>query len=294
MSMTLCVLGSGSAGNCSLLTVQTDDGPRHLLIDAGLSPRQTALRLGRIGRTLDEIRAILITHPDTDHLHPNMLKVAAASEIPLYLHSTHTRYVPLSAARPPLRTFVRKVRNNLSLSIDAVMLAHDDHGTVGYVIESRADSASGSGNAAVRLGFATDLGMVPERLFETFEGLDMLAIESNYDRAMQLASGRPMFLKRRIMGGQGHLSNDQSLEAVQRIAEQSHLQHIALLHLSRDCNDPSLICDLYDRCARDLLPQVTITSQIEPTPMLGLSQANGCGHLAAKATAPSASQLSLY
>lgn len=291
MSMKLCVLGSGSAGNCSLLTCQTDAGPQHLLIDAGLSPRQTALRLRRIGRTLDDISAILITHPDTDHLHANMLKVAAASDIPIYLHSTHARLVPPSPARPAVRTFVRKVRNNLSLTIDAVMLAHDDHGTVGFVIES---GSSAAGRPSARLGFATDLGVVPPRLFETFENLDMLAIESNYDRDMQIASGRPPFLKRRIMCGRGHLSNDQSLEAVQRVAEQCDLQHIALLHLSRDCNDPSLIDNLYRTHAGDLLPRVTITSQGDPSPVLSVVRAAGSPHRATVATSPSERQLTLY
>ena len=79
---------------------------------------------------------------------------------------------------------------------------------------------------------------------------------------------RPVFLKRRIMGGNGHLSNDQCLAAVKHIDARSRLTHVALLHLSRECNDPELVRRLYARLAPHLIERLTITCQKKPSPML--------------------------
>jgi phosphoribosyl 1,2-cyclic phosphodiesterase len=108
-------------------------------------------------------------------------------------------------------------------AIKATLLAHDDLGSVGFVIE----------HDGLRLGYATDLGRVPDTLLDHFENLHALAIESNYDRQMQIDSGRPWFSNARIMGGSGHLSNDQALEAVQRLPALRALARGAAASLAR-------------------------------------------------------------
>jgi hypothetical protein len=90
-------------------------------------------------------------------------------------------------------------------------------------------------------------------------------------------------LKRRIMGGLGHLSNEQSLEAVLDIAGRCDLGHVVLLHLSRQCNDPTIVRDLYAQRAPDLLGRLTITNQYEPTPVLHVGPRAGRAAGAAKA-----------
>ncbi len=87
---------------------------------------------------------------------------------------------------------------------------------------------------------------------------------------MQVASPRPPALKSRIMGGLGHLSNEQSFDAVRSIAATCDLRHIVLLHLSRHCNDPALVHRLYAERAPHLLSRLTITNQWEPTPLLNV------------------------
>jgi phosphoribosyl 1,2-cyclic phosphodiesterase len=282
MSMRLCVLGSGSAGNCSLLILDHGSQRRFVLIDLGLSPRATAKRLKPLDLALANIEAVLLTHLDGDHFHSGWHRWIARLNIPILVHRRH-RSVALGAglSLKHVSMFNGSVRCDWCQQIDTVLLAHDQLGSTGFVFQHR----------GVRLGFATDLGCAPEALFELFTDLHGLAIESNYDREMQLRSGRPAFLKRRIMGGMGHLSNEQSLEAVQRVAAQSTLSHIALLHLSRQCNDPALIEQLYRQQARTLWPQVTITNQLQPTAMLEVEDA------ARRSTAPGASrsgQLALF
>ena len=114
-----------------------------------------------------------------------------------------------------------------------VRLAHDEHGSHGFVIEG----------FGCRIGYATDLGRVPGELLDRFCGVDALAIESNYDPEMEMNSPRPWFLKKRIMGGKGHLSNEQAAEllaAVLARSEPERLLHVVSLHLSQECNRPEL------------------------------------------------------
>jgi phosphoribosyl 1,2-cyclic phosphodiesterase len=260
MSLSICVLGSGSAGNCTVATLQSHQR-RHLMIDAGLSPRATAARLEPLGLTIDDIGDILLTHLDRDHFHPGWARVVPTLGISVHLHLRH-RDLAHHYGFPPAQ--LQPFRDGVDLGSGAraqgVLLPHDQMGSVGYVLE----------HDGVRLGLATDLGRDTGALDDHFRNLDALAIESNYDRTMLMASPRPPFLKRRIMGGLGHLSNDQSLAIAQRIAQRSSLSHIVLLHLSRQCNEPGIVRSLYARCAADLLDRLTISSQHTPSPILAV------------------------
>jgi phosphoribosyl 1,2-cyclic phosphodiesterase len=263
MSISFCVLGSGSAGNSTLVTFNGGTTPTHVLIDAGLSPRGTAKRLAPLGVSVRDIHAILLTHLDTDHFCPGWLKVIQRDRMRVFVHRQH-RHVAwqtgLSADHVHL--FTRSFQLNGCAAVQSFLMAHDDLGTAGFVVE----------HDGLKLGYATDLGRVPEHLFEHFENVNALAIESNYDRQMQETSGRPPYLKRRIMGGRGHLSNIQSLQAVLRISQNAGLSHIALLHLSRQCNDPALVRQLYRQHAPTLLKAITITNQQHPSPVLVVSR----------------------
>ncbi|TVQ50311.1 MAG: MBL fold metallo-hydrolase [Phycisphaerales bacterium] len=264
MSLSYCVLGSGSAGNATLLTLEHDDGRQRILIDCGFSPRQTALRLRSAGVDRDEITDVILTHLDQDHFYPSWVKPIERGSVRLHIHrrqqrraakiGLNFRHVELFDDDPwPLA--------GTATRIEPVPFAHDDLGTVGFVIDHH----------GTRLGFATDLGSVPSHLFERFVDLDALALESNYDRSMQIASNRPAFLKRRIMDGKGHLSNEEALRAARRIADQSCLSQLTLLHLSRQCNCPERVKRLWQDQAADLLPLLSITSQTKPSPEFRVS-----------------------
>lgn len=261
MSLSFSVLGSGSAGNCTLLVLDGPRQPWHVLIDAGLSPRETLRRLRPLGVSGADISEILLTHPDCDHLHPGWRKAARRNGIRWRLSRRHLRPalgagLAADLAEPFDGTFSLGPRT----VVEPLWLPHDELGSVGFLID----------HGGIRLGFATDLGRVPETLPQRFAGVSALAIESNYDRSMQMGSHRPAFLKRRIMGGLGHLSNQQALEAVLAVDANSEVDHIVLLHLSRQCNDPRLIRGLFARAAPHLLGKISITSQYQPTGLLHL------------------------
>jgi phosphoribosyl 1,2-cyclic phosphodiesterase len=257
MSLAFCVLASGSSGNCTVLRL--DGGRRHVLIDAGLSPRETQRRLEPLGLGLDAVGAILLTHLDADHLAPGWLGLVEELDLPVRVHRRHVRAAArLGLPVPAMQPFDVEFALAPHTVVRGLLMAHDDLGAVAYVIDHR----------GARLGFATDLGCVPPALLAAFTGLHALALESNYDRAMQSASSRPEFLKRRIMGGLGHLSNEQALVAATRIAARSELAHLVLLHLSRECNSPALVRRLYAARAPHLARRLTIAGASAATPWL--------------------------
>ncbi|MDH3582661.1 MAG: MBL fold metallo-hydrolase, partial [Phycisphaerae bacterium] len=271
--MEICVLGSGSAGNSTAVRF----GSKAVLIDAGFGPRTLGRRLVDLDLGLDDIRGILLTHLDRDHFQPSWLAAIHRQGIVLHCHERHLyqlyRIAPTTRAGITARVLHRagllrtfddqpfcvQLRDLPRLHVAPLHLQHDASGTVGYRIEA----------GESRLGYATDLGRVPDHLVDAFVDSDLVALESNYDPPMQLASDRPHQLKQRIMGGRGHLSNQQALEALQQIIDRSARppRHLVLLHLSRQCNCPDLVRDLY-RAMPDLAPRLSITEQHQPTAWL--------------------------
>ena len=262
MAISFCVLGSGSGGNCTLLRLDDGGRHRHVLIDAGLSPRKTTASLAALGVAPDDITDVLLTHVDSDHLHSGWIEADDPPPFTWWAHHRHIRRV-MRAGVPSGRTatFEESFELDGGTAIETTQVPHDHLGSTAFVIDHR----------GTRLGFATDLGRVTMSLLDRFTRLDGLAIESNYDPPLQLAAARPAGLKQRIMGGLGHLSNVQALEAILRIDRAGMLRHVVLLHLSRQCNDPRLIRRLYAERGPHLLGRLTVTNQHEPTPMLNLS-----------------------
>lgn len=295
MTIRFTVLGSGSRGNATAIplgrgrcasgdgggeSVGGDAGenvggsvggrPALLLVDAGLSPRMTNKRLAAFGWSCEQVTDILLTHLDRDHFAPGWAAVAAKRGIRVHVHTRHrNRAVWCGLDGRCIEMFGdddevviggggEEDVGDAAIRAQPYLMAHDSLGTVGYVLEAD----------GVRLGFATDLGRVTEGLLGHLSGVDALAIESNYDRGMQETSDRPVFLKRRIMGGAGHLSNEQSLEAVLEIARDVELTHVTPLHLSQQCNRPELITRMYAERAPELLDRLTMTNQHRATPLL--------------------------
>jgi phosphoribosyl 1,2-cyclic phosphodiesterase len=281
MSLELCVLGSGSSGNSTV--VRSPWG--NFLIDAGFGPRTTAQRMhdrGGIGLDVPHLSAILLTHLDHDHFNPNWLQTivkqgirvfCARERLPDLLNAPEFRDLDakLAARRfaAPLPRFADLVTGFdqefepvKNVRVSTLSLAHDAEGSHGFLIECD----------GYRVGFATDLGHVPDVLIERFCGVDVLALESNYDPDMEKNSDRPWFLKQRVMGGKGHLSNFQALEAVRSILDRTAKtcgpdrlpRHIVLLHRSRQCNCPNLVRKLFAKDAR-ISPILTLTDQYERT-----------------------------
>ncbi len=259
----LRVLASGSSGNCSVLALRCGDRVKAFLIDAGLSPRRTQQLLGLCGLEFDDIAGVLLTHLDTDHWNSGWTSAWPRRWL-LWLSARHAafaqrkRLTPRDAVRPFEEAPFEPVPGVAATPIGA---SHDELGVTSFRLDVRRGETGGS------IGFATDLGRVPERLIQRLHGVDVLAIESNYCPHMQMASSRPWHVKQRIMGGHGHLSNDQALHAITAIAPR---EHVVLLHLSRQCNDPGLVASLHAGSDYAL----TLSAQDEPSRWVSIPARN--------------------
>ena len=257
MSIEMCVLASGSCGNCT--AIRTPAGV--MLIDAGIGPRTASRRLDGTGVSVRDVWAICLTHLDSDHFTPNWARTLRDQHVRVFCHGARAAELDalcqgeLSGC---IEGFVGPFEPLSGMRAYPLPLVHDRTGSHGFVLEG----------FGCRVGYATDLGRVPVELIELFARLDVLALESNYDRQMQLDSHRPWFLKQRIMGGGGHLSNDQAFAAVRQILDCHEIDgatlpsHIVLLHRSLECNCPRRVRRLFSRDPR-IAPRLTLAEQFE-------------------------------
>jgi phosphoribosyl 1,2-cyclic phosphodiesterase len=248
----VCVLASSSGGNCSVLRVSHGGRVRIILVDLGLSPRRVRLLLAESGINAAHIDAAIVTHLDSDHWCPAWGDRLGDR---VYVHDEHKRRGVLTGLLSGKeRAFDRPFEIVEGVRILPHMVAHDEAGATSLRIE-----IEGVGS----LGWATDVGQVNDDLVGHLKGVGVLAIESNYCPEMQERSNRPHWLKKRIMGGYGHLSNAESADAVRRIIPRSHT---ILLHLSRQCNTPSRAARAHAGCPTPLI----ISSHDRPTPWVGV------------------------
>jgi phosphoribosyl 1,2-cyclic phosphodiesterase len=219
-SLRLAVLASGSAGNSTFVEAA---GTR-LLIDAGLGSAETSRRLARIaGRPrLAGVDAVLLTHEHSDHAQG--AAALAGMGMPLF-------------ATAPTAAGARVEANEIwagrefsigSIRVCPVALPHDAAGPVAFVVEAE----------GVRMGVLTDLGEATQDVREAFSGCDVIVLETNHDERWLLAGPYPPFLKRRIAGRLGHLSNEQAAEFVRSLHPPPRC--LLLAHLSLVNNRPRL------------------------------------------------------
>lgn len=225
--LRLSILGSGSSGNCAVLST----GETTLLLDAGLSARQILLRLELAGFSFDGIDGILLTHEHGDHTR-GLEILCRKRSIPLFCTALTRESLSGcigSKSRPQWRLMqsghafeFRDVR------IESFAVPHDAVDPVGFVIEDHES----------RLGVLSDVGCVTKLMIERLSAAHSLFVEANYDaRLLEADTKRPWATKQRISSRHGHLSNDQVAELIEAVAH-DHLHHVVLGHLSEDCNDP--------------------------------------------------------
>ena len=254
MSIAFQVLGSSSSGNATLLSCGSADGEHHLLLDAGLGPRTVAKRMTELGLEGRHLDAIVLTHADSDHIRSSWTRTLQRTGTPVHVPRDHLEEAARKGVpRDLLQPFEGPFQPVPDVDFDPIRAPHDQTGSAAFRIRC--------GDAT--LGWATDLGTVEPNLLEHFADVDALGIESNYDPVMQRESGRSPYLIDRIMGGRGHLSNQQCLEAVRTLADRPEgvrpLAAIVLLHLSKECNCRDRLRRYWERNAPELADRVEIS-----------------------------------
>lgn len=227
MSLKVCILGSGSSGNCTFIASDSTA----LLIDAGLSARAIEQRLAGIGRAISEIRGICVSHEHSDHTQ-GLRVLHQRAGIPLYANGGTIDALARNPDFAGLRWQVFTTGSAFhvgDLTVEPFAVPHDAYEPVGFVVEC----------GDTRVGVVTDMGMCTTLIRERLRRCHAVVVESNHDEQMLQDADRPWHLKQRIRGRQGHLSNQGAAMLLTEIAG-PQLRHVFLAHLSEDCNRPEL------------------------------------------------------
>jgi phosphoribosyl 1,2-cyclic phosphodiesterase len=236
MSLFIASLNSGSNGNCYYAGTEQDA----ILVDAGISCRETEKRMKRLGLSMKNIRAIFISHEHTDHIN-GLTLLARKYHLPIYITEETGRQCGLSADMYELIPFSAFYPVNIGeIRITAFPKFHDACDPHSFIVSS----------SAVNVGIFTDIGIVCTQLINYFRQCHAVFLESNYDVEMLKKGGYPQHLKNRISGGSGHLSNIQALQLVMD-HKPAFMSHIILSHLSKNNNDPELVYDLFNQNIKD-------------------------------------------
>lgn len=223
--MRLIVLASGSSGNAALV----ESGGRAVLLDAGVSAREIARRAQSAGASDARIEAILVTHEHIDHIRGARV-LARKLGVPVIATAgtlgAGARYLEDVSELVAIDQRGEFVVAGMRVRSFATM--HDAAEPCGFVFESA---------RARRVGVATDTGMVTPEIAESLAGCHVIGLESNHDTRMLEDGPYPYFLKRRIAGDRGHLSNADAADALSSLAWHG-LSRVFALHLSEQNNTP--------------------------------------------------------
>lgn len=234
MALYISSLNSGSNGNCYYLANEEDA----ILVDVGLNCRETEKRMTRLGLSMSKVRAIFISHEHSDHIS-GLPVIARKYQLPVYITPGTRLRGRLSLQDELVTSFnAHECINIGALTITAFPKLHDASEPHSFIVSCR----------DVTVGVFTDIGFPCENVIRYFKKCNAAFLEANYDEEMLDRGRYPYFLKNRIRGGKGHLSNRQALELFTS-CKPSRLSHLLLSHLSRDNNCPDLVLELFKRSA---------------------------------------------
>ena len=251
-------LNSGSNGNCYYV----GNADEAVLVDAGISCKETEIRMHRLGLSISKVKAIFISHEHGDHIRG--LKVLAKKyRIPVYVTKGTFSNCRVSLPDELVRTFSSHEKIQIgSLKVSCFPKIHDAAEPHSFMISC----------GEINVGVFTDLGVVCDQLSLHFKQCHAAFLEANYDEELLQNGSYPYFLKQRICGGRGHLSNRQALELFTN-CRPAKLSHLLLSHLSKDNNDPELVEHLFNQHAEETV--IVVATRFMETPVFTIDGASG-------------------
>ncbi len=264
--MRILVLASGSKGNCTLVNVNEEN----FLVDAGINYKKYKERLLMSNAFTNKISGIFLTHEHSDHTS-GLASLYKELKCNVFLtQGTYEKLKPTVKNQIPQTKFkiIHPMRsyNYNGFKIITYPTSHDAKDSVGYVFD----------NEAHKLVYMTDTGYVNERLFHLLENATAYVLESNYDIELLMNSSRPWYLKKRIFGDSGHLSNEQSSEILTSLIG-DRTKIVVLAHLSEECNTgdlarESLLCKLSESNVHFPSENIYVAHQHKPTDLITLTE----------------------
>lgn len=255
MSVRVCVLGSGSKGNSTWIATETT----RLLVDAGLSRRETYARLAAAGERPESCTAIVVSHEHTDHVN-GLKKLALDLECPIYITRATREAMQWDPKLQLCDYFGAGERFTIGdIGISPFAIPHDAADPVGFTFEAE----------GLKIGLVTDLGYITELVKQRLRGCHCLIFESNHDLEMLKIGPYPWHIKQRVMSRQGHLSNLATAEFLGETFD-GGAQVLVLAHLSETNNHPEIarltaLEALSRRTAS--VPELHLAAQKHPTKM---------------------------
>ena len=241
-------LNSGSNGNCYYVGNRTEA----VLIDAGISCREIEKRMLRLGLSLKKVKALFISHEHSDHIK-GVCVLAKKYQLPVYITPGTLRGCRFDLEPALVRNLESHSTQQFgSLIVKAFPKIHDAAEPHSFTVSC----------GETRVGVFTDLGAVCAELSSHFRDCHAAFLEANYDEDMLNRGNYPYFLRKRISGGNGHLSNKQALQLFLD-HRPPYMTHLLLSHLSKDNNDPQLVQELFELHAAGT--QIIVASRYKET-----------------------------
>lgn len=250
MSLSICSINSGSNGNCYYVGNDTEA----VLVDVGISCKEVESRMKGRGLQMERVKAIFVSHEHTDHIR-GIAVLAQKWRLPVYSTKPMRRRGGFWIDKELVHDFVRLQPVQIGgLTITPFPKFHDAADPYSFTVQ---------GNG-VTVGVFTDLGKPCSQLVQHFSQCHAAFLESNYDEAMLEKGNYPYYLKNRIRGGNGHLSNREALELFTR-HRAPHLSHLLLAHLSKNNNCPHLVAEMFAPYSGST--HVEVASRFEASPV---------------------------
>lgn len=229
MSLFIASLNSGSNGNCYYIGNEQEA----VLVDVGISCRETEKRMQRIGLEMQKVKAIFVSHEHTDHIR-GIPVLSKKHDIPVYISENTLRYSKMELSN--VRSFSTDIVQIGDLTIVPFRKNHDASDPYSF-------NVIGNG---VTIGVFTDIGTVCLNLTHHFQQCHAAFLEANYDDELLENGNYPYHLKRRIKGGRGHLSNKEAFQLF-KAYKRADLSLLLLSHLSKNNNSPEIVADLFNK-----------------------------------------------
>lgn len=265
MSLAICSLASGSSGNCYMVR----SPGTALLVDAGISARRIRNGLALLNVDPDILKGVLVTHEHSDHIS-GLRTLTRRGDLQIFANEQTFRGMHLPLPEACCRRFSTGDSFRVGeLEVRTFAVSHDTADPVGY-------SLSYEGQ---RITIVTDTGTVTQALIQEIRDADILVLESNHDESILRMGSYPWFLKQRILGEQGHLSNEAAARALAAVLqEETRLgrekpRRVLLAHLSRENNFPEMAVATMENileesgCAAGRRTQVVTLSRTEISPV---------------------------
>ncbi len=227
--MEISVIASGSNGNCCLV----EDKNTSVMIDAGKSGLEIETRLNKLGKSLENVNAIILTHAHHDHIAGAGV-LSRRYNLPIYMTKEVFSKENLKLGNIIMKKFSINNKFKINdLNIKPILTSHNIS-SCGFVIK--------------KFGLFTDTGTVTPQMKYIMPKLNSILLESNHDIDMLINGTYPAFLKKWILSDQGHLSNEHASSLIQ--SKGKNLQLALLGHLSGNNNTPKVAKDTFERLVK--------------------------------------------